>query len=422
MVPNADPVYLRLSDGAVLGVPTAADGGAVASGPLVPNSLIDGVPLVTGSRRRRLRVGDRARARRRARRRAGGHHAPPPTEGTAELRPRTDPNRHRRTRTAPDEPSEPTPDAADPAGGPVLLVAMVGVFVVRLVDIQVVRARGAQPGVDAVRSETAPCTAPAARSSTRTAPCSPTASCGTTSPSPRSRPPAAARAGRNRYRPTPTKTVNVEVPLHQVLAELGAVIGKPAAELQKLIDDSLAADPDSDFAYAAKLVDTETYEQVKKLDIPWVVPYEHPGRRYPNGAVAGNLIGFMGDDGDALAGLELSEDQCLAAEDGESSFLHSLKDWVAIPGSEVVHKEAHDGGDLQLTIDSDLQWDVQRIAAAQVQATGAQWATVTVMEAKTGRLSRWPTCRRSTPTTPPASTPTTAVRARSRPRSSRARR
>ena len=47
MVPNSAPVYLRLSDGAVLGVPTAAGGGAAASGPLVPNSLIDGVPLVT---------------------------------------------------------------------------------------------------------------------------------------------------------------------------------------------------------------------------------------------------------------------------------------------------------------------------------------------------------------------------------------
>jgi len=47
MVPNADPVYLRLSDGAVLGVPTPATGGAVASAPLVPNALIDGVPLVT---------------------------------------------------------------------------------------------------------------------------------------------------------------------------------------------------------------------------------------------------------------------------------------------------------------------------------------------------------------------------------------
>ena len=47
MVPNANPVYLRLSDGAVLGVPTAATGGAAASAPLVPNALLDGVPPVT---------------------------------------------------------------------------------------------------------------------------------------------------------------------------------------------------------------------------------------------------------------------------------------------------------------------------------------------------------------------------------------
>lgn len=47
MVPNSAPVYLRLSDGAVLGEPTAAAGGSAASAPLVPNSLIDGVPPVT---------------------------------------------------------------------------------------------------------------------------------------------------------------------------------------------------------------------------------------------------------------------------------------------------------------------------------------------------------------------------------------
>lgn len=47
MVPNADPVYLRLSDGAVLGEPTPAVGGGASSGPLVPNALLDGVPPVT---------------------------------------------------------------------------------------------------------------------------------------------------------------------------------------------------------------------------------------------------------------------------------------------------------------------------------------------------------------------------------------
>lgn len=47
MVPNVDPVYLRLSDGAVLGEPTAAAGIGGSSASLVPNALIDGVPLVT---------------------------------------------------------------------------------------------------------------------------------------------------------------------------------------------------------------------------------------------------------------------------------------------------------------------------------------------------------------------------------------
>lgn len=47
MVPNANPVFLQLSDGTVSGNPAPADAGTEASGPLVPNALIDGVPLVT---------------------------------------------------------------------------------------------------------------------------------------------------------------------------------------------------------------------------------------------------------------------------------------------------------------------------------------------------------------------------------------
>lgn len=47
MVPNAAPVYLRLSDGAVLGQPTAAADGAVGAAGSVANSLITDVPLVT---------------------------------------------------------------------------------------------------------------------------------------------------------------------------------------------------------------------------------------------------------------------------------------------------------------------------------------------------------------------------------------
>lgn len=268
----------------------------------------------------------------------------------------------------------------------VVLVALVGVFVVRLVDIQVVRAAELSEEAEGRRSTAV--TVYGARGDIVDANgivLADSVMRYDIAVSPKN-----ASAGpivRQQPDPDdPDATVSVEVPIEQSAAELGAVLGLTGEQVKGIIDAKLAENPESDFAYVAKLVDTATYERVKALEIPWVVPWEHPSRRYPNGAVAGNLLGFVGDDGDALAGLELSEDECLAGEDGEYSYLHSLEDWVQIPGTEVIHKQARDGGTLRLTIDSDLQWMVQRIAEAQVQAVGADWATVTVMEAKTGRL------------------------------------
>lgn len=267
-----------------------------------------------------------------------------------------------------------------------VLVALVGVFVVRLVDIQIVRAAELNEQAQEARSE--PVTVYGARGDIVDANGKVLADSVMRYDIALS-PKQASKGPVTREVPDPDdpdKTKSVDVPIEQIAAELGAVVGLTGDQVQGIISASLAENPDSDFAYVAKLVDTETYEKVKALDIPWVEPYQHPSRRYPNGAVAGNLVGWVGPDGEPLQGLELSEDQCLASEDGEVSYLHSLQDWVKIPGTEIVHKQAHDGGTLQLTIDTDLQWAVQRIAEARVQETGADWATVTVMEAKTGRL------------------------------------
>ncbi|WP_344368689.1 penicillin-binding protein 2 [Agromyces tropicus] len=261
------------------------------------------------------------------------------------------------------------------------LVLMVGWFVVRLVDIQVVRAAELNEASKDVRSETdviygergaildANGTVLAESVMRYNITLSPKQAMATES-----------------FEREAADGGTVDVARDEALAELGEVIGRTGAELRTQIDGELADDPKADFAYIAKRVDTDVYERVKALGIPFVYSEEVPSRRYPNGAVAGNLIGFVTEEGEPGAGLEYSEDACLASEDGEMTWLHSLKDWVAIPGSEVVNTTAHDGGDLQLTIDSDLQYFVQRVAAARVAETGADWATVTVMEAKTGRL------------------------------------
>ncbi|MFC3276291.1 hypothetical protein ACFOE1_18515 [Agromyces mediolanus] len=111
--------------------------------------------------------------------------------------------------------------------------------------------------------------------------------------------------------------------LQRNATELGAALGIPAEHVLTVIEQSLAADADSDFAYLAKQVDVAAYDRVAALKVPWVYSQEHPGRIYPNGAVAGNLLGWITADGEPAGGLEAAQDQCLAGVDGEVSSLHS---------------------------------------------------------------------------------------------------
>ncbi|MDJ0378088.1 hypothetical protein [Cryobacterium sp. PH31-L1] len=47
MVSNSNPVYLRLSDGAVLGAPASASGSRAGAASLVPNALLNGSTLLS---------------------------------------------------------------------------------------------------------------------------------------------------------------------------------------------------------------------------------------------------------------------------------------------------------------------------------------------------------------------------------------
>ena len=177
----------------------------------------------------------------------------------------------------------------------------------------------------------------------------------------------------------------VTVTVAQAAAELGAITGQTGDAILAIIAAALAADPDSDFAFVAKLVDVEALRAIDKLDIPWIYPRAHPSRLYPNGAVAGNLIGFVSDEGDPQAGLEFGQDSCLANTNGTETY-EKGEDGIRIPGSTVTTIPVEDGGDVVTTIDSDLQWFVQQVLAKQAQATGAAWGTVVVQEAKTGKI------------------------------------
>jgi len=176
----------------------------------------------------------------------------------------------------------------------------------------------------------------------------------------------------------------VVVPWKDVAAEIALITGQTAEDVQKIVSEALAENADSQFAYLQRGLTTEQYRALVDIGAPFLTFDQHPARTYPDGAVAGNLVGFMSIDGDPLAGIEQSQNDCLLATDGSLSF-EKGKDGVVIPGTEV-QQPAVNGGTLQLTINRDLQWYLQQLIGEQVQDMGAKRGTITVVEVKTGKI------------------------------------
>jgi cell division protein FtsI (penicillin-binding protein 3) len=165
---------------------------------------------------------------------------------------------------------------------------------------------------------------------------------------------------------------------------IGAITGQSADEVKAIVADALAQDAGSQFAYLKRGLTTSQYRDLMELGVPYLSFTSQPSRVYPEGAVGGSLVGFVGVDGQPLEGLEKAQNSCLAPKDGEDTFDRG-KDGVVIPGTRT-ETPATDGGTLQLTINSDLQWYLQQLIAEQVKKYKSISGTITVVEAKTGKI------------------------------------
>lgn len=187
-----------------------------------------------------------------------------------------------------------------------------------------------------------------------------------------------------RYVPGST-TEMVQVTADEVFVEIATITGQTAEDIAKIVDDALEENPKSDFAYVKRGVDLTALNALKRLDVPWLTFDINHERTYPNGAVAGSLVGFVGSEGQPQAGIELSQDECLMGTDGEETYERGA-DGVRLPGSSVITKQAENGGTVELTIDLDLQYEAQQTLNETVAAQKAEWAMLVVMDAKTGEL------------------------------------
>ncbi|MEU9821340.1 peptidoglycan D,D-transpeptidase FtsI family protein [Pseudonocardia alni] len=124
---------------------------------------------------------------------------------------------------------------------------------------------------------------------------------------------------------------------------------------------------------------------------PEIAEESREARQYPNGTLASNIIGAATWSADAQKligriGLESSDDGLLAGRDGFQIADTAEGSGTVIPGSVRSEQAAVSGSDVQLTIDSDLQFQVQRMLADYAGRSGARSGSAVVLDRATGQV------------------------------------
>ncbi|NUW39874.1 penicillin-binding protein 2 [Nonomuraea rhodomycinica] len=135
----------------------------------------------------------------------------------------------------------------------------------------------------------------------------------------------------------------------------------------------------------ARDVDPVVAARLLKGGVPGLTAKKTYRRLYPAGDLAGSLIGFVGDEGKGLGGIEAAKNSLLAGRDGEQR-AETGRDGQPIPMTSTQRTAPVDGRDVRLTIDRDIQWAAQRALAAQVKEAGASSGTVIVMDVRTAQI------------------------------------
>lgn len=153
----------------------------------------------------------------------------------------------------------------------------------------------------------------------------------------------------------------------QTLADvLGPIIGIAPQTIENRIQEA-----DSDFLYLKKRISQSEYEDIisakSEYGLTGIRLDKAIARSYPENSLASQLIGFMGDSGEGLAGVEFSFQAQLAPK--------------LDPTKHAVY-----GRNVLLTIDSNLQYKLEQLCKQSMEQTQAESMMLIAAEAKTGEI------------------------------------
>ena len=162
--------------------------------------------------------------------------------------------------------------------------------------------------------------------------------------------------------------------------KLASVLGLEESPLRARLEEAKRAK--REFVWIARQVDPEQAAKIHELKLAGVRAVKEPKRYYPNGALAAHVLGFVGTDDKALAGIELFQNAALRGEEGKT-VLDSDGRHQSFKSFEI---EAQPGQSVVLTIDQNIQYQVERAVATAMEQTRAKAATALVLDPRTGEI------------------------------------
>ena len=154
----------------------------------------------------------------------------------------------------------------------------------------------------------------------------------------------------------------------QFADDVSGPLGMESSDIMRILEQNSAAS----FVYLKKKITQTSYAELKKItDAKGYVYVNYdriPGRIYPENALASQLIGYMGDDGKGLAGIEYSMQSYLQPSEKDENAKESQEKNV------------------YLTIDANLQYKLEEIARDTMRTTQAESMMLIAADAKNGEI------------------------------------
>lgn len=140
----------------------------------------------------------------------------------------------------------------------------------------------------------------------------------------------------------------------------------------------------SRFTYLTRDITPAQWSQISALELPGITSESVQRREYPQGTDMASLIGWVNNAGVPGGGIEQSLNSVLAGKDGLHRIERALDGtMIATANNEDIEPVA--GRDVQLTIDSNLQWYAQNELTQQVKAVKGQSGEIVISD-RSGNL------------------------------------